>query len=408
MDNKKKRVYKNALSLVVLQGSNYLAPLILLPYLARIFTLNDYGVYAFVIAMTQTAYVLTDFGFNLYGTNYVARHRDNNKKISRFIGGVFLIKLILLIVASVSVIVFSLICDKYNNYTGIFAASVLIIIGQAFQFFWFFQGIEKMKFIVLNTGVGKLLLLLLTLIFVTSTDDLLKAILINGLSQVITALMSFIMVIKNGYKISLPGFNYMWKLAASSSSYFYSRIAVSFYTSFATIFVGLVMPVSQVAIFSLPDQACKAMRSLVQPIAQALYPYMSREKDTKFLHKIVAISSISSVVLGIATIYLAPHLIVFFFGDKWGECVLIFRLFVIVFIVSVPSVLLGYPMMAAIGKPKAANYSVMFGVAVYVPVLFLLWLLDLVSLVNMVLVILLTESVVLSVRLYYTRRYKIS
>lgn len=59
-----KRLLSNYFSLAILQGVNYILPLLTLPYLVRVLGIKDYGLLAFSGVTVAYFGVLTDYGFN--------------------------------------------------------------------------------------------------------------------------------------------------------------------------------------------------------------------------------------------------------------------------------------------------------------------------------------------------------
>ncbi|HHI03288.1 MAG TPA: flippase, partial [candidate division Zixibacteria bacterium] len=76
------RLIENFFSLSILQGANYLLPLITLPYLVRVFGAEGYGQVMFAYSFIQYFVILTDYGFNLSATRSVSVNRENSAKIS--------------------------------------------------------------------------------------------------------------------------------------------------------------------------------------------------------------------------------------------------------------------------------------------------------------------------------------
>ena len=64
---------KNIISLVILQGTNYLLPLISLPYLVRVLGPEKFGLIAFVQAIIQYFTMVVDYGFNWSATKKLQR-----------------------------------------------------------------------------------------------------------------------------------------------------------------------------------------------------------------------------------------------------------------------------------------------------------------------------------------------
>src|SRR5271169_1009874 len=71
----------NIASLYSMQLAGYLAPLVTLPYLARVLTPRHWGLVAFSQSFGLYAALVVEFGFMLSATREVARHREDHIKL---------------------------------------------------------------------------------------------------------------------------------------------------------------------------------------------------------------------------------------------------------------------------------------------------------------------------------------
>ena len=75
MFKNKKIIFSNFFSLSILEVSNYLFPLITLPYVVRTLGSDNYGFLAISTAITNYLLIIVGYGFNIWATKEIAQNK---------------------------------------------------------------------------------------------------------------------------------------------------------------------------------------------------------------------------------------------------------------------------------------------------------------------------------------------
>lgn len=402
---KQHSVAKNAFALVIMQISNYAIPLLLLPFLTRILGVEAFGMVAITLAVSQFAFVLTDYGFSLSATYAISKNRDNQTYINNKVNAVFCSKFILVLISFLVISIMPWVIPSYYNYKSYFLIILIAVFFQAYQPLWFFQGIEKMKNITIYSVLTKLLYAILVLSFIRAPDDAIYVILFWGISQAIGTLCATYFLYKEGYSFQLPSLFAIKSELKEGLEFFWSRLSVSVYTSLSTVVVGTSGSL-QASLYAIPEQIYKAGQNVTAPISAAMFPYMARHKDWKLFFRVFFIS-LSVLIFGSLVIaYFAEDILVFVFGPEFHSATSILYVFIITVNVSYIAVTFGYSAFSALGRNDIANKSVMYGAMIHIIVITILIISHNITALNIAYTVLLTETVVMSLRTYFFMKLK--
>jgi PST family polysaccharide transporter len=101
-----KNIKRETFYLYVVQISNIVLPLVMIPYLAHVLGVAAFGKVSFAQAISYICIFLVDFGFNFSAARGVGINVDNKKEINKLYSNVQLVKLF--IFSIVMVVVFTL------------------------------------------------------------------------------------------------------------------------------------------------------------------------------------------------------------------------------------------------------------------------------------------------------------
>lgn len=391
---------KNMLWQYGLQFVKHLLPLVTIPYLTRVLEPSGYAVYAYVLAFMQFMQVLVDFGFNLSGTKLIADAKNLNDT-NRVIGRITLARLILCgvgFIATGAAVLLLPILRENALYTML---AFVAVCGRGLAPDFLFQGMEKMRPITTRYLVSKGTSTLLTFVLVHSFSDILWVPVLDILASLIALVWSFGAARRMfGISIAIPSLSDGLDELRTSAFYFVSNMASSTFAGLTTLVVGVALTDStEIAYWSLAMTGITAVQTLFTPITNSLYPRMVVSKDYGFARRLGLIALPVLMVGTAAYALLADFIVVVLGGPSYlpGSYVVVATAAVIPF--SYYSMSFGWPVLGAAGNVKAMMLSTIIAGAFNVIALLVVWGLGWISLIALSIVRVMTEVVLMTLRL---------
>lgn len=333
--NVKKRLVENITSLFVLQGLLYLFPLLSFPYLIHTLGPEKFGLLAFAQALIQYFIIFTDYGFNMSAPREVAIYREDADKLSSIFSATMLIKLGLLIVSTVIYAIIIMAFPYFHNEWAVYIIYYLAVIGNVLTPIWYFQGIEQMKYITITNFIIKSIITSGIFILVRSRDDYLIAAGLQAGSSLLIGILSIGLLWQQ--MLVKPQWPKDWNIikttAKESNRVFLSNLSISVYSSGSVVIVGLVAGQVAVGFYSIVQKLSSTIVSLVQPITQGLYPYLSRQfqnsqsKYDKSQNLYLIVGLFIAIVCGSVNLIFAEPLIRILSGDSSPKLVELMQIF---------------------------------------------------------------------------------
>lgn len=313
LNSEKLRFFKNIIALGLTQGVNYILPLLITPYLLHVLGVEHFGALAFSAALVAYFSIIAEYGFNLSATKQVSISRADKNKVNEIYSAVIYIKLIL---ALVGFVVFNLLVGNnktLNNYQALHLITYALIFAQAISPGWYFQGVEKMKYITYITIASKVIYAFLIFIFVKRPDDYKLVPAFNAVSMLLVGVAAqFYAVLFLKVKLLKPSFAAMKLQLTEGYHIFISNLAISLYTNSITFLLGYMHGNAAVGIYSAAEKIVFAARGFYAPISQAIYPLMSKKANENHREALGFLFNALKIV-GLLTLSLSAVLFIFSF-----------------------------------------------------------------------------------------------
>lgn len=329
----KKVLIENFFSLSFLQVAGYIFPLITLPYLVRVLGPSQFGLIAFAQAFVQYFVIFTDYGFNLSATRDVSIHRENPDKIANIFNAVMFIKILFSIISFVVLCSLVFLIPKIRSNWLIYMYTFGIVLGNILFPVWFFQGMEKMRYITLLNMIGKFIFTIAIFIFIKKQEDFIYVPLISSLGSIVPGIVS-LWIVYNGFKVKfiLPKFESLRYQLKEGWHIFISTAAISLYTTSNTVILGFFINNTFVGYYSAAEKITNTVQKLMGPISQSTYPYVnkladqSKESALKFLRKTLVLMGGFSLILSIGIFIFADLIVNIILGNQFHESIIVLRI----------------------------------------------------------------------------------
>jgi len=329
----RKRLVENFLSLSVLQALGYLLPLITLPYLVRVLGPEKYGLVIFAQAFIEYFLILVDYGFNFAATRDISINRENKEKINEIFSSVITIKFFIGILSFIILVIILLFVPRFRNDWLVYVFTFGVVLGNILFPVWFFQGIERMRYITILNIIARGIFTICIFIFIRDRSDYLYVPLINSLGIILAGVLSLGVVFKNfKVKFVLPSkknINYQLK---ESWHFFISTIATSIYTTSNNFILGLLTNNTIVGYYSPADKIVRAVQSMLTPVSRTIYPYISnlaynsKQKTLSFIKKLSIIACSGSFIISLILFVFAKPIINLILGNQYSQSIIILKI----------------------------------------------------------------------------------
>lgn len=151
--------------------TNILIPLLTFPYIARVLGASGVGVTSFAISLASTFIILCSLGIPIYGIREIAKAKKNPENLSKTFSELLLIQIVWTFCVLIFFTLWLYLTKTYENENALKYLSYIQIISSLGLINWFYQGIEKYKYITIINGFIKILTLILLYLIVKNPED---------------------------------------------------------------------------------------------------------------------------------------------------------------------------------------------------------------------------------------------
>jgi len=375
----KKVLFKNFTSLSILQIANYIFPIITLPYLVRVLGPEKYGLVSFATAFAAYFTILTDYGFNLSATQEISKNRNDSNRIAEIFSSVFTLKILFFFVSSLSFFVIVFVIPLFREHLLLFFVTFLSVLGTALFPLWFYQGIEKMNYILIITVSVRLIVTVLIFVIIKNENDFVKLAGLNTAAQFVIGFTGLLIVLnKLQIKYIFPKISLLKLQIKNGWNLFLSTVWINLYTTSNVFILGLFAPATVVGYFAAADKIRMAFQGILSPMSQSVFPYVnnllneSYERFISFNKKLFKIALLVGTIISIILFLFAEPLVNIVLGRDYQSSILVLRIIAWLPVVIFLSNVFGIQTMLPMNKHKSFAIILFFAAMINLVLSFIL------------------------------------
>lgn len=366
-------IKQNFIYNALLSLSQVIFPLITFPYVARIILPAGIGEVVFVESICKYLILFSALGIPIYGVREIAKIKTNQIKLNRLFTELILIHGILtVVVLTIFLISFSFV-NVFSSNVNFYVLGCFLILSNVFTIEWYFQGIEKFKFITLRNVLVKTILTLLIFMLVKEKSDVFVYFTIIVLGYILNATINFkyaLKTVKLDFRLDFNGLKRHFKPLL----FIFSSIAfISIYTLLDTIMLGFMTNAETVGLYSAGLKVSRIPVMFVGALGLVLLPKLSEqfnngeiEEFTIMIKKSIQFVLTFSIPVIFFLLSLSQEAMVVFAGENFVKSGSVLMILSALSLLIGLSNVFGLQILTPMGKDKCLSYSVLLGVVVSV------------------------------------------
>lgn len=283
---KQKLLLENYIYLTAIQIINTLFYFLIYPFSIKVFGAGDYGLFLFSTSIISYITLFISFGIDLPALKILSQNIDDRVIKSELLSDVVSTKIAL---SLISLIVLFLLMYLNPLLSELLLINSLQAFSSIFLLNWYYQGLQKMKWLVFFQVAIRILSIALLFVVVKKSEDLiLYSSIISGGVFLIAILSFFYLIHKEGLCVRLVKINRIVKFIIKSYHFFLNSSISVVRAQSTTLLVGTYVGMNEVSYFDLASKVILLPQSIVSNINNALFPKIlkSKEIDLKIIKKI--------------------------------------------------------------------------------------------------------------------------
>lgn len=302
-------------------------PLILVPYVSRTVGIERYGITEFSLEIALFFGAMLLFGYDFTMSRKLSQNRNDRQMVNGLFWNVFYSRLLMSSVLLPAFLILGMFFLSELFTVEILLYCSLFIASRIFSSWWFYQGLEKIKWIAWGNFASKLILLSMVLLMVNDQEDYPWVVFGYAASQLTVNFLSWWILIKmEKLKAIALIAKDIFRLIASSVYVFLNEFSVIGFAALNLLLVKEYLTPRDLGIYVAAMKIVVISHNLViQSLSKSLFPNLAltlknnREAYFSQWKKFRFYLGGFLVILGVGILLLRNQIVFLLFGPEYEE-----------------------------------------------------------------------------------------
>lgn len=399
--------FKNLTNLSIVEFINIAVPFIILPYLLRVIGKEYYGLVIFAQAVISYFLILQNFGINTYAVKEVSLIKNNKRKLNSLVSNVFVFKITLFFFSFLLLFLLVSVFPYFNEIKLLLFLTMWICFFDVIFPKWYFQGLERMKYITYVFVVSKLGSLFLIIFFVKEPNDYILIPIIYGVSSIIAGLGSLVILFKiDRVNFLFPKISDLKTLMQRSNTFFISEAAVAVFANSNKVIIGSFLGMNELAYYDLADKIVSVFKHVpLNIVRNSIYPRVVITKNMNIVKNTTLIMGAYSIIVIVFIMIFASSIVNIIGGIEMSNSSNVLKLFSIsIFTTHISNYYITIGLWS-FGYEKVFKNLMIYSTLVFLALFVLIWQLKMINIYSMTILPIIVD-VYLIFHTYYIYKQK--
>lgn len=353
-------IKKNILYSTVLATSNYIFPLLVYPYVARVLGVTNIGLCNFIDNIINYFILFSMMGINIMGNRQIATDRANGGSLSESFSSLFTLNAITTSLAVVALVAATLTVPVLRENHEMMWFGCIKLVSNFLLIEWFYKGMENFRYITVRTIVVKCMYVIAVFLSVKEASDYKIYYLLTVCMVAVNAMINTIHS-RKFITFSLKKISFHHILSPFLLLGLY-MLVTSLCTTFNVVFLGFMTDDTQVGYYTTATKLYSILLALFTGVTSVMLPRMSNliasgkhEEFKGLLQNTTSLLFAFSIPIIILSVIFAPQIILLISGPGYGGAITPMRIVMPLILV------IGYEQIAVIQglMPLKADKAIM-------------------------------------------------